>query len=74
MIYEAAEHEFEASHGLPAALPKGERILWQGSPDVKSLTRHAFHVPKLAAYFGLLLVLRGAFAMADGAGDRKSVV
>lgn len=73
MIYEAAEHEFEASHGLPAALPKGERIIWQGSPDVKSLTQHAFHVPKLAAYFALLLVLRGALAIADGVGFAEAL-
>ena len=73
MIYAAAEHEFEASLGLPAALPKGERIIWQGSPDAKSLTRHAFHVPKLAAYFALLLVLRGVFAIADGVGVAEAL-
>ena len=68
MIYVAPEHEFEAAHGLPSALPKDERIIWQGSPDVKSLAKHAFHVPTLAAYFVLLLVLRGALAMSDGVG------
>ena len=68
MIYVAPEHEFEASHGLPAVLPKGERIIWQGSPDVKSLAMHAFHVPTLAAYFALLLVLRGGLAISDGVG------
>jgi hypothetical protein len=68
MIYAAPEHEFEAAHGLPAALPKGERIIWQGSPDFKSLARHAFHVPTLAAYFGVLLVVRGALAISDGLG------
>ena len=73
MMYEAPEHEFEASHGLPAALPKGERIIWQGSPDVKSLAQHAFHVPKLAAYFVLLLVVRGALAIADGAGVAEAL-
>jgi hypothetical protein len=67
MIYAAPEHEFEAAHGLPAALPKGERIIWQGSPDFKSLARHAFHVPTLATYFGVLLVVRGALAISDGA-------
>jgi hypothetical protein len=68
MIYAAPEHEFEVSHGLPAALPKGERIIWQGSPDFKSLARHAFHVPTLAVYFGVLLLVRGALAISDGAG------
>jgi hypothetical protein len=68
MIYAAPEHEFEASHGLPAALPKGEQILWQGSPDFPSLARHAFHVPTLAAYFALLLILRGSLVISDGLG------
>jgi hypothetical protein len=68
MMYEAPEHEFEASHGLPASLPKGERILWQGSPEFKSLARHVFHLPTLAAYFAVLLVLRGAFVLSDGLG------
>ncbi len=68
MIYAAPEHEFEASHGLPAALPKGEHILWQGSPDFASLARHAFHVPTLAAYFAVLLILRGSLVISDGLG------
>lgn len=68
MIYAAPEHEFEASHGLPAALPNGEQILWQGSPDFASLARHAFHVPTLAAYFAVLLILRGSLVISDGLG------
>lgn len=68
MIYAAPEHEFEASHGLPAALPKDEAILWQGSPEVWSLARHAFHINTLAAYFALILVLRGFLAYSDGVG------
>jgi hypothetical protein len=72
-MYEAPEHEFEASHGLPAALPKGERIIWQGSPDVGSLAKHAFHVPTLAAYFALLLVVRGTLAFSDGVGVAEAL-
>jgi Bacterial PH domain len=68
MIYAAPEHEFEAEKGLPASLPKGEHILWQGSPDAWSLARHAFHVPTLTAYFGGLLTLRALFALGDGQG------
>ena len=73
MIYVAPEHEFEAAYGLPAALPKGEHIIWQGSPDAKSLARHAFHVPKLAGYFALLLLLRGALAVSDGLGIAEAM-
>ena len=67
MIYVAPEHELEAVHGLPAALPAGENIIWQGSPDVSSFARNAFHIRAIAGYFALLLVLRGVFAVVDGA-------
>ena len=51
------EHEFEAAPGLPEALPAGEHILWQGSPDWKMLAVDAFHVKRLAIYFSLMIVL-----------------
>ena len=57
MMYVAPEHEFEAVHGLPAALPAGENIIWQGSPVVSSFARNAFHIRALTGYFALLLVL-----------------
>ena len=52
------EHEWEAAPGLPSALPKGERVVWQGSPDWKRLAIHAFHVRKVAAYFALMLAVQ----------------
>jgi hypothetical protein len=61
------EHEFEAAPGLPEPLPPGEKLLWQGSPDWRLLARRAFHVRKLVAYFGALLVLRAGLAYRDGA-------
>jgi hypothetical protein len=61
------EHEFEAAPGLPEPLPKGEHLLWQGSPDWRVLARRAFHLRKLTAYFGALLVLRVVFLVNDGA-------
>jgi Bacterial PH domain len=60
------EHEFEPQLGLPEPLPADERILWQGSPDWRVLARTAFHVRKLAVYFGVILALRLSFALADG--------
>jgi len=48
------DFEVEPIPGLPEKLPEGERLLWQGSPDPKSLAIHAFHVRKVAVYFGLL--------------------
>lgn len=52
------EHEFEAAPGLPEALPAGEHILWQGSPDWKALAVDAFHVKRLTIYFSLMIALQ----------------
>jgi len=52
------EHEFEAALGLPEELPKGEQILWQGSPNWISLGVEAFHLRSLGIYFGLMLLLQ----------------
>ncbi len=52
------EHEFEAAPGLPEALPAGEHILWQGSPDWRQLATEAFHVRRLAAYFTAMILLQ----------------
>jgi hypothetical protein len=55
---------FEPVPGLPQSLPAGETLLWQGAPDWKALAISAFHVRKVAAYFGLLL----AWKLATGDG------
>ncbi|WP_395702532.1 photosynthetic complex putative assembly protein PuhB [Aquabacterium sp.] len=62
------EHEFEPVHGLPEALPAGERLLWQGAPSAALLAREALHWRKLALYFGLLLAWRAASVAHDGGG------
>ena len=56
------EHEFEAAPGLPEALPAGERILWQGSPDWKLLAAEAFHVRRLSLYFALMIALQAVMS------------
>lgn len=48
------EYENEPIPGLPGLLPKGETILWQGSPDWRVLARTAFHTRAVAGYFALL--------------------
>ena len=55
------EHEFEAAYGLPEALPKGEKILWQGAPDFTDLMVRVFHMKKIAVYFALLMAVRGSY-------------
>jgi hypothetical protein len=62
------EHELEPEYGLPEPLPAGERILWQGSPRFGTLARSAFHLRKLALYFGLLVGWRAVTVVHDGAG------
>ncbi|MCU0762564.1 MAG: PH domain-containing protein [Hydrogenophaga sp.] len=59
------EHEFEAEPGLPERLPQGERLLWQGSPDWRTLAIHAFHVRKLAIYFAAMLGLQALFLLTE---------
>ncbi len=53
-------------HGLPAPLPPGERILWQGKPDWRMLARQTFHLRVLAAYFAALLLWRVVVAFENG--------
>ncbi len=60
-------HEFEPQFGLPERLPSDERVIWQGSPDVATLARSAFHLRKLMLYFGLLLVARAYLETIAGA-------
>lgn len=49
------EYEAEPIPGLPGLPPKGERILWQGSPDWRVLARQAFHTRGVAIYFAVLV-------------------
>jgi Bacterial PH domain len=60
------EHDGEPQYGLPEALPEGEQVLWQGSPDWKTLAVQRFHVRKVAIYFALLLAARAAALVSDG--------
>ncbi len=70
---QAPEHEFEAAHGLPQALPANERMLWQGSPDWHLMARDAMHVRLLAIYFGVLLAWRAATVLSNGGSALEAV-
>lgn len=67
MIEDHDDFAFEPIPGLPEHLPKGETMLWQGSPDWRALAVSAFQVRKVAGYFGLLLAWELATAWRDGA-------
>ena len=68
-----SEHEFEPVRGLPADLPAGETMLWQGSPSWTRLACQAFHVRAVAGYLGLMLAWRAAGAIAAGVAPAKAV-
>ena len=61
------EHEYEPQHGLPERLPEGERILWQGSPELGHVLRRVFHLRLLALYFGVMLALRASDVLPQAA-------
>jgi hypothetical protein len=63
------EHEWEAAPGLPSALPPGEHVVWQGAPDWRGLAVHAFHVRKIALYFGLMLAVQALNLSAPDSGS-----
>lgn len=50
------EFELDPVPGLPENLPKGETLLWQGSPSWTSAARHIMHVTAVAAYFAALAI------------------
>lgn len=60
--------------GLPEELPAGERVLWRGGPDWKSLAMHVFHVRAVAIYFAIVLAWKvyGALAAGEGAAAAAS--
>jgi hypothetical protein len=47
-------HDYEPIPGLPGVLPKGETILWQGSPRWQTFARQAMRVRWVIGYFVFL--------------------
>jgi len=62
------EHGYEEVEGLPAPLPPGETMLWQGRSNAKTLAIHAYHVRSVGFYFAVLAIIRGVMAAQAGAG------
>jgi len=65
------EYENEPIKGLPGFLPKGEIILWQATPDWRSMARGVFHTRLVAGWF--VIVAMGAF-VAGGTGPLGAVI
>ena len=51
----AAPQMSEKPGSLPGDLPMGEKLLWQGSPNWRSMALHAMHVRGIAIYFAIIL-------------------
>ena len=68
-----SEHDFEPIRGLPGDLPKGEVLLWQGSPRWTRLACEAFHIRAVASYLGLMLAWRAAAAIGAGTAPLKAI-
>lgn len=68
------EHEYEPILGLPAPLPAGETILWQGAPEWQTHARRALHARQVAIYFAILVVWGIVAGLADHTPARQVAV
>ena len=68
------EHDYEPVPGLPARLPEGESILWQGAPQWKTLARRGMRVWWVAAYFAVLVVWGMTGRLATGNSIAEAAV
>jgi Bacterial PH domain len=66
------DFDFEPQPGLPAPLPQGETLLWQGSPDPTALAHEAFKAHWVLGYLLAIAVWRASIAFSDG-GFAQSV-
>ncbi len=67
------EFEWEPQPGIPAPLPEGEHIIWQGSPNWIALAIDAFHVRKVALYFLFIVLLDVTRQLSNGA-DKQALL
>lgn len=60
--------------GLPAPLPEGETILWQGQPAWRTLARRAMRLRGISIYFGILAAWTLADSLMSGRGVPAALV
>jgi hypothetical protein len=68
------KQDFGQFRELPAPLPAGERVIWQGKPTFKGLALRSFHIREVAVYFGLLLAWRLWSNWSHGVAARDAVM
>jgi hypothetical protein len=67
------KHDFDQFRELPAPLPVGERVIWQGKPSFKGLALRSFHIREVAIYFGLLMAWKLGSNWSHGASLGEAV-
>jgi hypothetical protein len=60
------DFDFEPQPGIPAPLPAGEDILWQGKPQAAALARDAYKIRWILGYMVAIALWRAGAAWADG--------
>lgn len=60
------EHDYEPVPGLPARLPDGEYILWQGVPTSAAVSRTVLKTRWIAGYFAVLVAWNITAGLYDG--------
>lgn len=60
------DFESEPIPGLPARLPEGEHIVWQGAPNQAAVRRSVLHTRKIWLYFAIIFVWNVGTAIYDG--------
>lgn len=73
-FHDEEDEKGEPVRGLPQRLPEGERLLWQGSPDIAAFAVHVFHIRFVFAYFLAIGAWRAANAASVGAQDQISSI
>ncbi len=72
-VPESSEFHCEPVRGLPARLPKGEDILWQGAPDWRGFAAQALHVRAIAVLVAVMAAWPVVAAAFEGASIGAAV-
>ena len=65
-IHNHDDYATEPVRGLPAVLPRGEFVLWQGAPSWRVFARQVFHTRAIALIVAIAAMTRFGFALSGG--------
>ncbi|MBS0529049.1 MAG: PH domain-containing protein [Proteobacteria bacterium] len=66
------KQDFNQFKELPAPLPVGERVIWQGKPSFKGLALRSFHIREVGIYFGVLMAWKLWSGWSNGASSGET--